>query len=187
MNKFSFEIKGTNVKQVFVLLALATASPFAFGQTAEEKVEPCSAPEYRQFEFWVGSWDVYPTGKDNLVAHSLIESVYGGCGIRENWMPLSGADGGSLSSYVSRESAWRQTWIDSRGARVDFKGGWHDDAMILEGLWRDVLGPGKDALVRMTYTKAIDSSVRQMGEMSQDGGETWAPGFDFTYKLAKPR
>ena len=34
---------------------------------------PCAAPEYRQLDFWVGRWDVYPTGKDKLVAHSLIE------------------------------------------------------------------------------------------------------------------
>jgi len=49
---------------------------------------PCSSPEHRQFDFWVGKWDVYPTGKDKLVAHSLIEKVYG-CGVRENWMPLN--------------------------------------------------------------------------------------------------
>jgi len=158
----------------------------AFGQSVSEKIEPCSASEHRQFDFWVGAWDVYPTGQDNLVAHSLIESVYGGCGVRENWMPLSGKGGGSLNIYVPKESAWRQTWIDSNGARVDFEGGWYGDKMIMEGLWGDVLGPSGDALVRMTYTKADDGSVRQVGEMSQDEGETWAPGFDFTYKPAEP-
>ena len=30
-----------------------------------------------------------PMARDNLVAHSRIEKLYGGCAIRENWMPLN--------------------------------------------------------------------------------------------------
>src|ERR1041384_6491566 len=59
----------------------------------------CTSAQHRQFDFWVGRWDVYPTGKDKLVAHSLIEKLYSGCVIRENWMPLNGSDGGSLNTY----------------------------------------------------------------------------------------
>jgi hypothetical protein len=33
----------------------------------------------------------------------------------------------------------------------------------------------------MTCTKSDHGSVRQLGEVSQDEGETWARGFDFTY------
>ena len=130
--------------------------------------------------------DVYPTGGSQLVAHSLIESVYNGCGVRENWMPLKAENsGGSLNSYVSAERLWRQTWIDSSGARVDFQGGWNGTTMILEGYWRDFLAPGKGATVRMTYSRAADGSVRQLGETSGDGGKTWRPGFDFTYRPAR--
>jgi hypothetical protein len=171
--------------RVFLIVLVATIPAFTFGQEAVERAGPCSSPEHRQFNFWVGKWDVYPAGKDNIVAHSLIESVYGSCGVRENWMPLSGAGGGSLNIYVPKENVWRQTWIDSKGARVDFKGGWNGSAMVLEGLWSDVLGPGRDALVRMTYSKAGDGSVRQLGEASQDGGKTWTPSFDLTYRQAK--
>ncbi len=180
--------KHKGLELVLVLTGvLATSFPSrASAQPAIEKPAPCASSEYRQFDFWVGRWDVYPTGQDKLIAHSLIESVYGGCGVRENWMPLSGADGGSLNIYVPREDAWRQTWIDSQGARVEFKGGWTGRAMVLEGLWSNVLGPGEDALVRMTYTKAGDGTVRQFGEMSQDQGETWTSGFDFTYRPATP-
>lgn len=148
--------------------------------------KPCAAAEYRQFDFWVGSWDVYPTGRQQLIAHSLIESVYNGCGVRENWMPLKAENsGGSLNIYVPAERSWRQTWIDSSGARVDFKGTLNGTAMVLEGLWHDFLGPGKTALVRMTYTQSKDGSVRQLGEASADQGKTWQPSFDFTYRRAK--
>ncbi len=158
--------------------------PVATGGAADK---PCSGIEYRQFDFWVGRWDVYPTGRPQLVAHSLIEGVYGGCGVRENWMPLkAGNSGGSLNIYVRAERQWRQTWIDSSGSRVDFKGGWNGAAMVLEGAWQDFLAPGKPALVRMTYTRSADGSVRQLGEASDDEGKTWKPTFDFTYRPSKP-
>ena len=99
--------------------------------------EPCDDAPHRQFDFWVGRWDVSPTGSSRIVAHSQIERLYGGCAIRENWMPLSpaGGDGGSLSSYVPTDQAWRQTWVDSSGSRAEFKGGWTGQAMVLTGPW----------------------------------------------------
>lgn len=137
---------------------------------------PCAAPEYHQLDFWAGRWDVYPTGKDKLVAHSLIEKVYG-CGVRENWMPIGKPGGGSLSIYVPEEKGWEQFWIDSQGTRAVFKGGWNGSAMVITGKWG---GP----LVRMTYSKNADGSVRQFGEQSTDDGKSWKPSFDFTYRPA---
>ncbi len=171
-------------QRVLALSMTALAAGSAVAQTPKPPAPPpCAAAEHHQFDFWVGRWDVYPFGKEKLVAHSLIESLYGGCAIRENWMPLtSGGDGGSLSSFVPDEKGWRQTWIDSSGARVDFKGGYAGEAMVLTGFWPDVLGPGKDALIRMTYTRQPGGAVRQLGEASTDEGKTWSPSFDFLYR-----
>jgi hypothetical protein len=168
----------------FGLLALAQA---AAPPARMPPPSPCVTPDYRAFDFWVGSWDVYPTGTQRLVAHSLIERLYDGCAIRENWMPLRGGGGGSLSGFLRDEKSWRQTWVDSSGARVDFKGGIEGDAMVLTGLWKDVLGPGKSALVRMTYTKQPGGAVRQKGETSADQGKSWQASFDFTYRPASAR
>jgi len=137
---------------------------------------PCSAPEYHQFDFWAGRWDVY-NPKGQLVAHSLIERVYG-CGIRENWMPLGKPGGGSLSIYVPDQKRWEQFWIDSSGSRAFFTGGWNGSAMVITGKWG---GP----LVRMSYSRNSDGSVRQFGEQSMDEGKSWSPSFDFTYRPAK--
>ncbi len=155
------------------LIALAAA------QAAAPPPAPpaCSEPEYHQLDFWVGRWDVYPTGADKLVAHSLIEKVYG-CAVRENWMPLSNQPGGSLSVYVPGEKHWEQFWIDSSGIRAFFTGGWNGNAMVISGKWG---GP----LVRMSYSKNADGSVRQWGDQSTDEGKTWKPNFDFTYRPAK--
>ena len=155
------------------LLAISSTAALA-QQAAPAPAAPCADPAYHQLDFWVGRWDVYPTGKDKLVAHSLIESVYG-CGIRENWMPLSNQPGGSLSIYVPAEKHWEQFWIDSQGSRAFLTGGWDGKAMVITGKWG---GP----LVRMSYSKNADGSVRQLGEQSTDEGKTWTPSFDFTYR-----
>ena len=146
----------------------------------------CTGPEHDQLDFWVGRWDVYPTGKDNLVAHSLIEKLYGDCVVRENWMPLTGTPGGSLNHYDRDEKRWHQTWMDAGNARVTFEGGLVGQNIVLQGFWRGANGPGKDGLVRMTYSKVADERVRQFGEISTDHGMTWAPFFDFTYRKSRP-
>ncbi len=165
--------------------AAQTAAPPSPAPLAAQAPPACSGPEYRQFDFWIGKWDVRPNGKQTIVAHSLIESLYGGCAIRENWMPLKGGGGGSLSNFDSSMAAWRQAWVDSSGTRVDFTGAYAGDAMMITGNWRGVNGPGKDGLVRMTYTRQAGGAVRQLGEVSTDGGKSWGPSFDFIYSPSK--
>lgn len=59
--------------------------------------------------------------------------------------------------------------------------------MVLVGNWKGVNGPGKDAIIRMSYSKNADGSVRQLGEQSTDHGLSWQPNFDFTYRPAKAK
>jgi hypothetical protein len=150
-------------------------------QAAAAQSPTCAAPEHRQFDFWVGRWQVSPTGESAVVALSDIERLYGGCAIREHWQPKSNPGGGSLNSYVPEEKAWRQTWVGSSGERVEFKGGWTGKAMVLTGDWPEA---GRPRLIRMTYTSEPGGAVRQLGEESRDGGRTWGPSFDFTYRPA---
>ena len=153
-------------------LALAPAALSAQGSNLPP-ANPCAAPEFRQFDFWVGYWDVYDA-KGRQIANSLIEKVYG-CGIRENWRPFKGAGGGSLNIYVPETGKWEQFWIDSGGTRALFVGGWNGKSMVIEGKWG---GP----LVRITYTANADGSVRQHGVQSTDEGKSWAPSFDLLYR-----
>jgi hypothetical protein len=169
------------------LLALAAAlvaqAPGAPAQPPAQAAPPpaCTAPEHRQFDFWVGRWDVYPTGTHQLVAHSLIERLYNGCAIRENWMPVrAGAGGGgSLNSWRPGEHRWRQTWTDSGNSWVEFTGALDGADMVLTA---PVPGPnGAATLSRMTYSRGADGSVRQVGTQSSNGGRTWTAQYDFTY------
>jgi hypothetical protein len=158
-----------------ILTAMAAPLLSAQSPPAQPPADPCAAPEFSQFDFWVGYWDVYgPKGKQ--VANSLIEKVYG-CGIRENWKPFNTGGGGSLNIYVPSTKQWEQFWIDSSGTRAHFAGGWNGKTMVLTGDWGQ--------LTRMTYTPNPDGSVRQLVEQSTDKGKTWTAAYDFTYRPHK--
>lgn len=143
---------------------------------------PCATEAHAAFDFWVGEWDVFPYGQEVQVARSRIERLYGGCAIRENWMPLRGPGGGSLSNLDPSTGRWHQIWVGSSPGRVEFDGGSLNGGMVLTGYWQGVGGAGKDGLVRMTYTRREDGSVRQFGEVSYDHGVSWEANFDFIYR-----
>jgi len=167
------------MRPLIIACATAIAAP---GLAQSPLAKACAQAERSQLDFWVGHWDVYPTGTAKLIAHSLIEKLYSGCAIRENWMPLGGTGGGSLSAWNPKTGKWHQTWMDSSGATVEFDGGLVGDTMTIMGNWANVIAPGKDGVVRMSYRRNPDGSVRQWGEVTQDGGKSWSPSFDFTYK-----
>jgi hypothetical protein len=163
-----------------VLLGLSAALVQA--PAAAQIAQGCKTPQHRQFDFWVGTWDVSPTGQEKVVARSLIENLYDGCVIRENWMPISGTAGGSLNTYDPADGRWHQVWMDAANGRVSFDGELIGGQMVLTGDWRGAQGPGKDGLVRMTYSRLGGGAVRQLGQVSTDKGATWKPYFDFTYR-----
>lgn len=142
----------------------------------------CDSEGYAGFDFWVGEWDVYPNGKDRLVATSRIERKHNGCAVIENWMPLRGAGGTSLNHYDAAAGRWFQKWVGSSPGAVEFEGGVVDGTMVLTGFWPGANGPGQDALVRMSYSKDEEGNVRQHGEASTDHGLSWQTSFDFIYR-----
>jgi hypothetical protein len=173
----------SSVRQLALLVALACGSGSAVAQVPSPPPPPaCTASEHRQFDFWVGYWDVYRTGKDDIVAHSLIEKLYDGCAIRENWLPHRGGAGGSLNSYFPDERLWRQIWVDAANGWGVFEGTFQNGAMVLSGTWKNINGPGTQEFTRTTWSRNSDGSVRQFGEIRSKNRKTWTPGFDFTYR-----
>lgn len=168
-----------------LLIAQATAAP----ATPAPQPPRCEGPDYAAFDFWVGDWNVFPAGSDKQVATSKIEKLYNGCAIRENWMPLSGAAGGSLNGRNPATGKWHQTWIGSTPGPVHFEGGPAGGRMVLTGSWPGSGPKGEDGITRMTYSPIEGGAVRQHGEFSADNGRNWQTTFDFTYRpqrSAKP-
>ncbi|AWW74931.1 hypothetical protein CD351_10890 [Erythrobacter sp. KY5] len=163
----------------FVLLQASAETP---PQPPAAPPPACESEAHAGFDLWVGEWKVFPNGSDTQVANSRIERMSGGCSIRETWMPFRGYGGQSISMLNHTTGRWQQTWVGADGKRVDFEGGVVDGAMVLTGYWDDVNGPGQDALIRMTYSKLDDGSVRQHGEASTDHGLSWQTSFDLIYR-----
>ena len=164
---------------------ITSIASLMLAQAASAQATPppaCTAAEYAALDFWVGDWDVYPNGRDTMVAHSKIEKLYAGCAIRENWMPLRGGSGGSLMGFDPKTQRWHQTWIGSAPGVVQFDGGPVEGAMVLTGPWAGSGPNGEDGLTRMTYSRVENNAVRQFGEFSADQGKTWQPSFDFIYR-----
>jgi hypothetical protein len=172
---------------IFVMLSVshygyaqATAGQNPGTTSAPAAPAGCNLAESRQLDFWVGHWSVSAKAAPNhQVANSLIEKLYSGCTIRENWMPLRGGAGGSFSSYLPGKKAWQQLWVDSSGSWVTFTGGWDGHAMVLEGVWPVPGHPQQRT--RMSYRLLPDGTVEQSGVTSDDEGKTWQPGFDLIY------
>src|SRR3954463_15582500 len=165
------------------LLAFISSAVIAQGNAPPKQTPAgCDTPQSHQWDFWVGKWEVHPNGASQIIAHSLIEKKYSGCAIRENWMPvgkeLTGG-GGSLSIYDVRLKQWRQTWMDSSGARVQLDGSLAGSVITISGVWANFAGPGQDALVRMMYQKQADGQGRQWAFFSPGGGKAGNPGFHF--------
>jgi hypothetical protein len=160
------------------LFALVFVSGIARGQTPSG----CSRPESKQFDFWVGSWDVQETaGKDAgvKVATSREEKVQNGCILVERYTQADGYTGESINFYDAALKKWRQTWVDAMGGISEFSGEWKDGAMRFEG--ESHRADGKTLKRKLTFTPLPGGRVRQYSEASRDGGATWFPHYDYTY------
>ena len=156
---------------LFLFCALASL-------TNAQPPAPCSDPAYRQFDFWVGKWDVFrPDGK--VAGTNRIEKEYGGCVLHERYTTPGRYTGESLNSYDPARKVWHQTWVDNSGMLLLLEGQFNGKSMVLEGKTLD--NAAKETKHRITWTPNADGSVRQLWE-STDAKGAWTVTFDGLYK-----
>jgi hypothetical protein len=139
--------------------------------------QPCSSPEYRQFDFWVGEWVVH-NPKGQQVGTNRIEKIEGGCGLQENWVASNGTTGRSINAYHAARGRWVQAWVGGGGSILLLEGTYDGEKMVLAG--RNVTA-GKPLTDRLTWSRLPGGKVRQVWEQSADEGKTWNVVFDGTY------
>jgi hypothetical protein len=162
-------------------LTLACAlggAPLALAQAPAPSAapSPCASAEARQFDFWVGEWDVYVRGA--LGGRNVITREHGGCALVERWTSLRGPNTGtSVNFYDPARRGWHQTWAGSGGSFLLLDGGWDGERMILEGDSRQ----GNDTVGnRISWTPLPGGHVRQRWETRQGNGE-WTVAFEGIY------
>jgi hypothetical protein len=159
----------------------AQSSTQSVAQSATPQ-SPCPAKvEYRQFDFWLGEWDVTDNGQK--IATSSIQNILGGCVVFENYSQADGYTGKSFNFYDAGLGQWRQTWVDAFGNVSEFAGEFREGAMRYEG--ESHRSNGLKVLRKMILTKLDADHVRQYSERSLDGGKTWTVAYDYLYTRRK--
>jgi hypothetical protein len=167
--------------RILALLLLAAIGPdWSPVQINGTPAGGCTAPEYRQFDFWVGNWDAYEaTGSTKVVARTLVTPMLGGCVLGEVYQQNDGLVGESYSIYDSSRKQWHQSWVTNRGGLLLLDGWLEEGRMVLIG--REHRPDGTSSLIRGVWWPEGDA-VRERADRSTDGGKTWTPVFDLVFR-----
>ena len=137
----------------------------------------CSQPEYGQFDFWLGDWDLVSPGGQSSGDRSRVQLRTGDCVVEETFMPVTGG-GASRSMYDARTGEWARVWLEPGRMLIFVTGGLDANDMIMSGGTT-----GTSQLTNRTvWQPQAGNQVRQFTQTSGDNGVTWTnSGFDAVY------
>ena len=161
-----------------ILFNIVLLTMFLFAQNGNQK--PCSSPEAKQFDFWIGEWDLTWQDKDGntLTGSNSISKILNSCVIEENF---TGGEfiGKSFSVYNPVKKLWQQTWVDNEGSYLEFAGGFEDGKMIL---FREITTKeNKKIKQRMIFYNISENQLDWNWEKSTDNGKTWQLAWKIHY------
>ena len=155
-------------------------------EQAARNESPCTyTAENRQFDFWVGEWNVITTQGGMPAGTSKIERMLNDCVILENWTSLNNPyQGKSFNTYNTSLKRWEQFWVDNSQGTIHFYGELKDGIM---DYWTEEIpqGNGQKLKRHLQFIPQGPDRVRQFSQGSTDGGKTWSVEYDFTYNRAK--
>lgn len=141
---------------------------------------PCQdRPEFKEFDFWVGEWDV-TLANGTQAGTNVVQRAERGCVIIENWTSSTGGTGMSINYLDKATDEWVQVWNAEGGSQINIRGGMTDEGMRLVGHIHYV-GNDTTAPFRALFTPLPDGRVRQFFEQSNDDGASWVPWFEGFY------
>jgi hypothetical protein len=173
------------IYRLALIVAILTCLATARQNTLVPQPKPCSEPEQKQLDFWVGEWNLtWPGNTAGQTDHGTnsIRRILDGCIVQENF---SGADamhlrGQSVSIFDITAGKWKQTWVDNEGGYLDFVGEFKDGQMILA---REAARPdGTRSLQRMVFKNITHDEFDWSWEGSKDGGKSWTVVWPIHYK-----
>lgn len=146
-------------------------------ETVGRTSRPCMFSEKaREFDFWVGEWDVQSNG--TTVGTNVIQRIEEGCGILENWKGQGGLSGKGINFFNPTLGTWRQTYVSSNAVIWEMTGEYKDGAMRYTG---QVFSPTGTKMTRVTFYNLEPGRVRHTEDHSTDGGKTWSNVWDVMY------
>lgn len=165
-----------------ILSVLLLSLPVVSATGLELPPKPDPAPESRQFDFWLGTWDLtWEVAGETKHGTNTITRILEGHVVRESFEGMPGTElvGQSYSVYLPRCACWQQTWVDNYGGLLTFEGGMVGDEMILT---RRIEHQGRIIMQRMIFTDIEDDSLTWRWQRSLDGGESWEDRWVIAYQ-----
>ena len=170
-----------SVRRSFAIAMCAAVLSTVVGhaqQDEQQQAPPCSAPEYRQFDFWLGTWNV-ETPDRKTAGTNQITQILNGCALREEWTGAAGSRGTSYNMFDARTGQWHQTWVDNGGLLLVLDGAFEDGKMVLRG--EKHLSDTLTVMHKISWEPIEDERVMQRWTMSRDQGTTWQTVFEGIY------
>jgi hypothetical protein len=133
---------------------------------------------YSEFDFWLGTWDVYVNG--TKAGENTITKEEGGCLVLEKWTGAKGGTGQSYNFFNPDTEEWRQVWV-SKNMMIDYTGGLTDDGSM------ELIGDitffhnKKSSRFLGRWTLQEDGTVRQYFEQFDEEKGKMVPVFTGIY------
>jgi hypothetical protein len=144
-------------------------------------------PRMHALDFWLGRWIV--SSEREFAGHNVIAPILDGCAVTERWLDARGRAAFSLFWYDRNEDRWKQVFLTERALGVgatkekaEVAGMTTPTQIRFQGRY-----PGAEGTIiddRTTLTLEAADRVRQLIEISTDGGKTWKTVFDGDYRRA---
>lgn len=168
--------------------SLRTDAQFiALAKEIQHNAAPCEDPEFKQFDFWLGDWDVASAADATHRGSSHISKEMGGCVVWENWTSAgSPYFGKSYNTWNPNLKRWEQYWVDTSAGVMFFHGELKHN--IMDYWTEDVPQAGGGTLLRhLQFFNLAPDKVRQFSQGSNDGGKTWHTEYDLIYTRVPPK
>ena len=158
---------------------------------------PCG-PESRQFDFWIGEWDVLNRNRppeesrwyDTGMATDRIYPVAGGCGIVEHWRGDAYGEflvGFSLRAFNPDTRQWDLVllWPSNGLPRFgELRGGFRH---ARGEFYSRGIGPqGDTTFTRFTFSDITPETVMWQDGASADGGRSWSSTWIMEFTRREP-
>ena len=169
----------SKVVRTLRVMVVTLALPLSLAGQSTQQPAPCSASAYRQFDFWIGDWDVTnPQGA--AAGTNTITRILNGCVLHESWTGAGGTNGVSHNIYSLQTGQWHQTWVDASGTLLQLDGGLDAEGkMVMRG--KTVGQGGQEVLNEISWEPLASGQVRQMWRTSADEGTNWQVIFNGLY------
>jgi hypothetical protein len=190
-----FVVMGWHPRAAVTVVPDTGPDPLDVGQTTPTTPAPppvplprCDRPEHRQFDFWVGEWDVRPNGQPETAPtplRNVIRLEDSGCVVTEHWTTPR-MTGRSVNIFDRSRGQWHQTWVDSTGGLHQYWGSADAEGNVVFRGETPVPSAGNARqTVRLTFfnlgpDRKTPARVRQFSEVLGADGR-WTVNYDLIY------